>query len=101
MACREQLGELQARISEIKKLDGEIIAFATRGNKYDVESTKAQKRITFILIPTPNSSVTDAFGIKRGGEGMIIIDKKGRIRFKRVNFSHGSSSIIIRELEGV
>jgi peroxiredoxin len=92
---------LQERISEIKKLDGEVIAFATRGNKYDVESTKSEKRITFTLIPTPNRSVTDDFGIRKGGEGIIIIDKKGRIRYKRVNFSHGSSSIVIRELGGV
>ena len=96
-----QLGELQERISEIKKLDGEVIAFATRGNKSDVETTKSQKKITFTLVPTPNSSVTDDYGIKRGGEGMIIIDKKGRIRYMRINVGHGSSSIIIRELGGV
>jgi alkyl hydroperoxide reductase subunit AhpC len=66
-----------------------------------VERTKSERRITFPIIPTPNSSVTDDYGIIKGGEGMIIIDKKGRIRYKRVNFSHGSSSIIIRELGGV
>ena len=101
MECREQLGELQERISEIRKLDGEVIAFSTRDTKDVVKTTKFQKRITFALIPIPNKSVTDDYGVRRGGEGMFIIDKKGRIRYERANFSHGSSSIVIRELGGV
>lgn len=101
-ACREQLGELQEKILEIKILDGEIMAFATLGNQYDVKSTKSEKRITYTLVPTPNSrSVTDAFGVKKGRKGLIIIDKKGRIRYKNFSIDYPSYSIVIRELGGV
>ena len=31
--CIEQLGELQELISEIEKLDGEVIAFSTLGDQ--------------------------------------------------------------------
>jgi peroxiredoxin len=97
----EQLVELQERISEINKLDGEVIAFSTRDNKHFVKSTKSVNRLTYTLIPAPNSSVTEKFGVKSGGEGVIVIDKKGRIRYKNANLSHASSSLLIRELQGL
>jgi alkyl hydroperoxide reductase subunit AhpC len=99
--CVEQLVELRDKISEIQKLDGEVIAFSTRDNKHWVQSTKKINRINFTMIPTPNRSVTEKFGIKNGGEGVVIIDKKGRIRYKNANLSHASSSLIIRELHGI
>jgi peroxiredoxin len=45
MICSQQLGELQEKISEIKKLNADVIAIATKGNQYDVESTKGLYRI--------------------------------------------------------
>jgi hypothetical protein len=78
------------------------MAFATLGNRYDVESTKSFYRITYTLVPTPDSrSVSDVYGVKRGREGLIIIDKKGRIRYKNFSIDHPSSSIVIREIGGV
>jgi len=97
----EQLGELQEQISEIKKLDGEVIAFSIRDTKPWVKGTKYSLKITYTMIPTPNRSIVEKYGFSPGGEGVIIIDKKGRIRYKNINLSHSSSSLIIRELKGI
>ena len=95
---------MQERITEIKKHDGELIAFARYGGQADVKSTKNVFRITYTLVPNvpePNRKVAKAFGIKGGLEGVIIIDKKGRIRYKDFTDDHSSSSLIIRELKGI
>ena len=97
----EQLGELQEQISEIKKLDGEVIAFSIRDTKPWVKGTKYSLKITYTMIPTPNRAIAKKYGFRPGGEGMIIIDKKGRIRYKNINLGHSSSSLIIRELKGI
>lgn len=100
--CNRQLGELQEKISEIKKLNTEVIAFATQGNQDDVASTKSVYRITYTLIPTPNRTVAEDFGVGNSAFGVIIIDKKGRIRYKDISSSmQHSASIIIRELQGI
>ena len=52
-------------------------------------------------VPKPNRNVAKAFGIRGGLEGVIIIDKKGRIRYKDFTDDHSSSSLIIRELKGI
>ncbi len=94
---------MQEKISEIKKLNGEVIALATRGNKYDVKSTKSVHRITYILIPTPNRTVVENFGVGDYEFGFFIIDKKGRIRYKNIspgNMQH-SIGLILRELGGM
>jgi peroxiredoxin len=94
---------LQEKISEIKKLNGEVIALATRGNKSDVETSKSVHRITYILIPTPNRTVAENFGVGGKTFGFIIIDKKGRIRYKNIspgNMQH-SVGLILRELGGM
>jgi peroxiredoxin Q/BCP len=102
LSCSQQLGELQEKNSEIKKLNAEVIAFATRGNQYDVESSKGLYRITYPLIPTPNRTVAEDFGVGKSAFGIIIIDKKGRIRYKDISSSMSHSvSIIIRELGGI
>jgi len=97
----EQLGELQEQISEIKKLDGEVIAFSIRDTKPWVKGTKYSLKITYTMISTPNRSIAEKYGFRPEGEGVIIIDKKGRIRYKNINLSHSSSSLIIRELKGI
>ena len=97
----EQLGELQEQISAIKQLDGEVIAFSVRDSKPWVRGTKYSLKITYTMIPTPNRSIAKKYGFRPGGEGVIIIDKKGRIRYKDINLSHLSSSLIIRELKGI
>ena len=102
-ACIQQLGGLQEKISEIKELDTEVIAFATQGNQYDVKSTKNVYRITYTLIPTPNRTVAEDFGAGNSAFGTIIIDKKGRIRYKDISSSSMQHSVskIIRELQGI
>ncbi len=103
--CREQLGELQEQISEIIKLNSELIAISTAGDQDDVERTKSSLGITFTLIPTPNKKVVLGFGIEYGhggsAYGTIIIDKKGRIRYKSLDnwLSLTSASRIIKELQ--
>jgi peroxiredoxin len=105
--CVQQLGGLQKRISEIEKLDAEVIAFATSGNQKDVKSTKRDLGITYTLIPTPNRNAVKDFGVPYGSGGAaygtIILDKKGYIRFKSVDRwdSRTSPSRIIRELQGL
>ena len=106
----DQLVELQEHISEIIKLNSELIAIASAGNKYDVERTKSSLGITFPLIPKPNRKVAEDFGVEynytpSGGAayGTIIIDKKGTIRFKSLDELHfrTSTSKIIKELQGI
>ena len=96
-----QLGELQEQISEIKKLDGEVISFSIRDSKAWVKGTKYSLKITYTMISTPNRSIAQKYGFSPGAEGVIIIDKKGRIRYKDTNLGHSSSSLIIRELKGI
>jgi mycoredoxin-dependent peroxiredoxin len=102
--CLRQLGELQERISEIKKLNTEVIAFASTGDQNDVESTKTVLGITYTLIPKPNRKVAEDFGVWDNSLAKaiatIIIDKNGRIRSKQIS-SRPSASSIIRELEGI
>ena len=103
--CREQLSELQEQISEIIKLNSELIAISTAGDRDDVERTKNSLGITFTLIPTPNKKVVLEFGLNYADSGRvhaaIIIDKKGRIRYKSVDKwpSLTKTSKIINELQ--
>ena len=87
--CREQLSELQEQITEIIKLNSELIAISSAGDKDNVERTKSILGITYTLIPTPNRKVVLDFGLKYGdggaAYGTIIIDKKGLIRFKSLD----------------
>ena len=99
-----RLGELQEKISEIEKLDAEVIAFATSGNQDDVKISRSVQKITFTLIPKPNRKVVEDFGLKYDSYGAayatIIIDKGGIIRFKNAK-SIDNASRIIRELQGI
>ena len=105
--CREQLSDLQEQISEIKKLNSELIAISTAGDRDNVERTKSSLGITFTLIPTPNKKVVLDFGLKYADSGRvhaaIIIDKKGRIRYKSVDKwpSLTKTSTIIKELQAI
>ena len=105
-----QLGGLQKRISEIEKLHSEVIAISTSGNQYDVELTKSFLGITYFLIPIPNRKVVEDYGLEYRFDGFamaayatFIIDKKGRIRYKRADEAMNRTSIsrIIRELQGI
>ena len=102
--CREQLGELQDQISEIIKLNTELISIATKGDQNDVEMTKSSLGITFTQIPYPNTRIVLDFGMEYdytgAAIGTIIIDKKGSIRFKS-KASWTSASRIIKELQGI
>ena len=95
---REQLGGLQGKISEIKKLDTEVIAFATEGDTDDVKITQNDLDIAFILIPTPNSSVVNAYGVDR--YATIIIDKRGIIRYQ-VGQVFPSASSTLKKLQAL
>ena len=85
----EQLGELQRRVSEIKELDADIIAIATRGNHEDVQKTRNQLGITFTLVPVPNRKVAEDFGVynpeRKRAIATLILDKEGLIRLKYVS----------------
>jgi peroxiredoxin len=102
-----RLGELQKGISEIEKLNAEVIAISTRGNQDDVKISRMVQKITFTLIPKPNRKVVEDFGLKYDSNGaahaLIIIGKKGHIRFKSVDehYSWTSASRIIKELQGI
>ena len=99
-----RLGELQKGISEIEKLNAEVIAISTRGNQDDVKISRMVQKITFTLIPKPNRKVVEDFGLKYDSFGAtyatIIIDKGGIIRFKNV-YDVDSASTIIKELQGI
>jgi peroxiredoxin len=86
-----QLGEVQKRISEIKKLNAEVIAIASRGDQQDVDKSKRLLGLTFTLIPKPNRKVAEDFGVwdryRNRAVATIVIDKKGRILFKKVSHS--------------
>ncbi len=103
--CREQLSELQEQITEIIKLNSELIAISSAGDKDNVERTKSSLGITYTLIPTPNKKVVLDFGLEYGdggaAYGTFIIDKKGLIRFKSLDkrTSLTKTSEIIKELQ--
>jgi peroxiredoxin len=99
--------KLQERISEIEKLNAVAIAIATLGNKQDVEKTKKNLELTYILIPTPNRNVGEKYKLKYNFSGAahatIIIDRKGFMRFKSDD-DHAtltSATKIIKELQGI
>ena len=99
--------QLQEQISEIIKLDTEVIAISTSGNQKDVEKSKRVLEITYILIPMPNGEIAKEYGLKYDSFGAayatIILDKKGQIRFKSVEeyATRTSVSRIIKELQGI
>lgn len=98
---------MQERISEIKKLNAEVIAIASIGDQQDVEKSKRRLGLTFTLIPKPDRKVAEDFGAwpryMNRAVASIIIDKKGRICFKEVSRSSYRTSVskIIRELQGL
>jgi peroxiredoxin len=108
-ACRRQLGQLQKHISDIGKLNAEVIAISTVGNQKDVEKSKENIEITYVLIPTPNRKVVEEYGLSydssscRGAYATFIIDTKGHVRFKRVETGKTRTSVseIIKELQGL
>ena len=105
--CREQLSELQEQISEIIKLNSELIAISSAGDRDNVEKTKSSLGITYTLVPTPNKKVVLDFGLRYADSArvhaVIIIDQKGRIRYKIVDKwpSLTSASTIIKELQAI
>jgi peroxiredoxin len=105
--CSVQLGELQERLSEIEKLNAEVIAISSKGDQQDVEKIRRHLGLTFTLIPKPNRKVAEDFGVwnryRNRAVATIVIDKKGRIRFIEVSNSDDrtSASKIIRELQGI
>ena len=98
---------MQERISEIEKLNAEVIAIASKGDQQDVEMTKKSLGLTYTLIPKPNRKVAEDFGVwnrnRNRAVATIVIDKNGSIRFKEVSNSdyRTSASKIIRELQGI
>jgi peroxiredoxin len=112
--CRDQLQDVQNQIDKIRELNAEVIAISSMGDQKDVSRMKADFGITFTLIPKPNRKVAEDFGVwNRSGNyatATIIIDQKGRIRYKEVYKSligwawYGgriSVSEIIRQLQGI
>jgi peroxiredoxin len=106
LPCIEQLGGLQNKISEIEKLNAEVIAISTAGNKQDVELTKKSLGITYTLIPTPNRKVGEDFGLTYSAGAAyatFVIDKKSRIRYRSAETWNRRTSVsqIIKELQGI
>ncbi len=99
--------KLQEQISEIEKLNAEVIAIATAGNQQDVEKSKRKLELTYILIPTPNRNVVEKYQLQYDSSGAayatIIIDMKGFVRFRSLDKSatRTSASKIIKELQGI
>ena len=99
--------QLQEQISEIIKLDAEVIAISTTGNQKDVQKSKTNLEITYSLIPTPKGKIAKEYGLKYDSFGAayatIILDKKGQIRFKSVEeyATRTSASRIIKELQSI
>jgi len=72
------------------------------GDQFDVETTKIVYKISYTLIPTPNRAIAEDFGVSGNKFGIIIIDKKGRIRYKDISiYMQHSVTIILRELQGI
>ena len=102
-----QLGEVQERLSDIEKLNAEVIAISSKGDQQDVIKMKRHLGLTFTLIPKPNRKVAEDFGVwnqyRNRAVATIVIDKKGRIRFIEVSNSDDrtSASKIIKELQRI
>jgi len=97
---------VQKQVSEIEKLNAQVIAISTTGNQDDVKSTKNSLGITYTLIPTPNRRVGEDFNLtfdQGAAFATIIINKNGRIRYRGDNRWDRRTSVsqIIRELQGL
>ncbi len=80
---------MQKSRDQIRALQAEIIAFASRGKREDVEKTKKLLEIDFILIPGPNAELMREYGAfnyqkNRAQPSTVIVDKAGIIRWKYV-----------------
>ena len=99
--------QLQEQLSEIEKLNAQVVAIATTGDQQDVEKSKRNLELTYTLIPTPNRNVAEKYKLQFDSFGAayetIIIDKKGFVRFKGKDdrATRTASSRIIKELEGI
>jgi len=99
--------KLQERISEIEKLNAEVIAISTAGDQQDVEKSKRNLEITYILIPKPNRKIVEEYRLKHNSSGVayatFIIDKKGQVRFEGADdrATRTAPSKIITELQGL
>jgi len=97
--------KLQEQISEIEKLDAEVIAISTAGDQQNVEKSKRDLEITYFLVPKPNRKVGEEYGLKYSSSGVayatIIIDKIGHVRFKGADdrATRTAPSKIIKELQ--
>lgn len=76
---------MQHRISEIKELDSEVVAIASKGNRKNEEKTQKVLNITFPIIPGPERKTAEAFGVWNNKRQLaiatVIVDKQGKIRF--------------------
>ena len=97
---------MQKQVSEIEKLNAQVIAISTTGNQDDVKSTKNSLGITYTLIPTPNRKVGEDFNLtfdQGAAFATIIIDKNGLIRYRGDDRWDRRTSVsqIIKELQGL
>ena len=113
--CIKRIQEVQSRIESITGLNAEVIAISSMGDQQDVSRMQDNMGITFILIPKPSRKVAKAFDVwNESGHyatATVIIDKKGRIRFKQIHESTNanlpwggyrtSAKEIIRQLQGI
>jgi peroxiredoxin len=97
--------KLQEQISEIIKLNAEVVAISTTGDQQNVEKSKKVLEITYFLVPKPNGKVGEDYGLKVNSSGAayatIIIDQKGHVRFKGDDdrATRTTASRIIKELQ--
>ena len=83
----KQLGELQAHLSEIRQLDGEVLALTSAGNLQDARLTRQTLSLTFPILPGPASvqKVADDYGVLMPQRNIaiatVVVDKTGIVRF--------------------
>jgi peroxiredoxin len=107
--CRQQLGELQAHIAEIRELSAEVVAFSTGGSPPDVERTRDALNLTFPLVPASTEHIARRYGVwnprSRSALATIIVDREGIVRFLHDagddEFNRPKISIILQVLREI
>ena len=97
---------MQDRISEIKDLDAEVVAIASKVNRKSEAKTKKVLNITFTIIPGPERKAAEALGVWNNKRQLaiatVIVDKQGNIRLiyeSSSNTDRPNASEIIKKLE--
>ena len=91
MYCRTQLGELQQHLSELQSLGTEVWAISSTDSAGKVATFARMSGYTFPVLSDATLEVTQKYGVLNETRPILahpttmIIDRSGKLRYKRVD----------------